>query len=161
MPHSKKHTDDSPSIPLEDVARLPLPGMAVPADIAFSPDDRLVTYLYSPQRDLTNQLYAFDPQTGRRWVLVTPPDGGTTEENVSPEEALRRERQRQLAVGITRCLGGKSRPAADPSPRGRLGSGWTGYALRSVAEARGKPVLDPQFSPDGEWIAYVQDAEVS
>ena len=163
MPHSENHTDDSTSITLEDVARLPLPGMAVPADIAFSPDDRLVTYLFSPQRDLTNQLYAFDPQSGRRWVLVTPPDGGTTEENVSPEEALRRERQRQLAVGVTRYQwAGSAKPDRLLIPL--HGEVWAAdgpdYALRRVAEAQGKPILDPQFSPDGEWIAYVQDAEV-
>jgi len=159
MPHSKNLTDDL--INIEDVARLPLPGMAVPTDIAFSPDDSLVTYLFSPERDLTNQLYAFDPQTGRREALVAPPDGGTTEENVTPEEALQRERQRQHAVGVTRYAWAEKADRILIPLRGEI---WVadgpGYAIRRVVEARGKPALDAQFSPDGEWIAYVQDAEV-
>lgn len=36
------------------------------------------------------------------WKLMTPPDGGTTEESVSLEEALRRERQRQRELGATK-----------------------------------------------------------
>ena len=85
----------------EDVATYPLPGMATPGDFAFSPDDRLITYLLSPDESLTRQLYALDPGSGERRLLVAPPGGGTTEEGVSLEEALRRERQRQRALGVT------------------------------------------------------------
>ncbi len=90
-----------PLIPLDEVARWPSPGMAYPTALAFSPDDRLITYLFSPGGDLVQQLFAFDPATGEHKPLVTPPGGGTTEENLSLEEALRRERQRQAGLGIT------------------------------------------------------------
>ena len=42
-------TPDLPAsrLPIEEVARQPLPGMAVPGEFAFSPDDRLITYLWS------------------------------------------------------------------------------------------------------------------
>jgi dipeptidyl-peptidase 4 len=96
---------DSPTIPLTEVAKIPVPGMAFPANLAFSPDDCIISYLYSPERSLTRQLFAFDPQgepqSGQHSLLTAAPGGGTTEENVSLEEALRRERMRQLEIGVT------------------------------------------------------------
>jgi len=39
--------------------------------------------------------------------------------------------------------------------------GGVGGELRRVAAAReGSPVLDPKLSPDGRWVAFVQDAEL-
>ena len=75
--------------------------MAIPGAMAWSPDDQLITYLYSPDRGLTRQLYAFDPASGERRLLLAPADGGATEENISLEEQLRRERLRQRELGVT------------------------------------------------------------
>ena len=60
----------------EEVARHPLPGMAIPDQVAFSPDDRLITYLRSPERSLVRQLFVFDPATREEKLFVSPPDGG-------------------------------------------------------------------------------------
>jgi dipeptidyl-peptidase 4 len=90
-----------PPIPLEDVAAYPLPGTAVPGAIKFSPDDRLVTYLYSAEGSLVRQLYQFDLQSGARMLRAAPPGAGASEENLSVEEKLRRERQRQRELGVT------------------------------------------------------------
>src|SRR6476469_4556578 len=79
--------DGPPEMAIEEIATYPLPGMAIPGDFAFSPDDRLLTYLHSPDESLSRQLYALDLETGETQVLVAPPGGGTTEENVSLEEA--------------------------------------------------------------------------
>jgi dipeptidyl-peptidase-4 len=98
------------SIPIEEIARYPLPGMAIPGSLAFSPDDRLITYLHSPERSLVRQLFAFDPATREHRLLVEPPEGGATEQNVSLEEALRRERQRQRELGVTPVGAGLGRP---------------------------------------------------
>ena len=95
-------TDSSvPSIPIEEIAKYPLPGMAVPGAFAFGPDDKLITYLFSPKASLTRQLYAFDPATGDQSLLVSPSGDGTTEESLSLEEALQRERLRQRELGVT------------------------------------------------------------
>src|SRR5437016_9740403 len=91
----------STEITPQDVATYPPPGFTQPSSVAFSPDDRLVTFLYSPEGTLTSQLYGFDPHTGARELFVSPPYGGTTDENVSLEEALRRERERQWGFGVT------------------------------------------------------------
>lgn len=79
-------------IPLEDMARAPSPGMTFPTRIAFSPDGRLVTCLYAQQGSLVRQLYGYDPETGQARLLLAPPGGGVTEDNLSLEEKHRRER---------------------------------------------------------------------
>jgi dipeptidyl-peptidase-4 len=151
---------------VQAVARYPLPGMAIPSDIAFSPDDAFITYLYSAARDLVNQLYAFDPETGESRLVLDPRDRGYTEENVTPEEALRRERQRQRALGVTHYAWAKDQNRVLLPLQGRVfikdmpAFDHGDAPLREVAWDADAPALDPHFSPDGQWIAYVQDAEL-
>jgi len=160
-------TPAAPALTTEAIAEFPLPGMLQPTAVAWSPDDRLITYLRSPDRSLVNQLYAFDPQTGEEQLLLAPPGGGETEDNLSHEEKLRRERQRQRGLGITRYkwthhsakaprilvpLTGGVYVIDDPRP---------GHAaLRELVPPGDHPALDPRFSRDGEWVAYVQDDEL-
>ncbi|HEY8291806.1 MAG TPA: DPP IV N-terminal domain-containing protein, partial [Thermomicrobiales bacterium] len=145
----------------EDVATYPLPGMAIPGDFAFSPDDRLITYLYSPDESLTRQLYALDPATGETRLLVAPPDGGTTEERVSLEEALRRERQRQRTLGVTQYAWARHASRLLVPLQGALFvQDGEGAPRREIVPSGPHPALDPQFSPNGAWVAYVQDAEL-
>ncbi|MBI4641896.1 MAG: DPP IV N-terminal domain-containing protein, partial [Candidatus Tectomicrobia bacterium] len=149
------------TIPIEEVARRPLPGTAIPGDLAFSPDDKLITYLFSPEESLTRQLYALNPETGEQSLLVAPLNGGTTEENVSLEEALRRERQRQLELGVTQYAWAKQvNRILIPLQGDICVQDGPDAPLRKIVESKGSPALDAQFSPDGMWVAYVQDAEL-
>ncbi len=148
-------------ITLEDVASYPLPGMAIPNTFAFSADDALLAYLHSAEGTLTQQLYACDLASGATRQLVTPPTGGETEETLSPEEKLRRERARSLAVGVTRyALSGQGFRVLVPLNGGIYVQNGVDAALRGIVSGDGAPALDPQFSPDGNFIAYVQDAEL-
>lgn len=149
----------SPSIHLEDVATYPLPGQSFPTKAGFAPDNRRVTFLYSAQGSLVRQLFVFDPDSGEKRLLIEPPGGGATEENLSLEEKLRRERQRQLDLGITDYAWA---PAGErillPFPDGLYV--WEGNDLHQLVSSEAGPVLDPRFSPDGNWIAYVQGEEL-
>ena len=150
-----------PPIPIEEVARAPLPGMAIPGALAFSPDDRFITYLLSPEANLVRQLYLFNPESGEHNLLLSPPDGGATEQNIPLEEALRRERQRQLEVGVTQYAWAEhANRLLIPLPDGLYVQDGPRAPLRKIAAGHVAPVLDPQFSPDGGWIAYVQEAEL-
>jgi dipeptidyl-peptidase-4 len=151
----------SSALPLEEVARRPWPGLAIPGDIQFSPDDELVTFLYSPDGTLNRQLFAFDPSTGQRRLLLAPAAGGTTEETVSLEEALRRERQRQLETGVTHYAWSKEGGRILLPLQGDL------FVLdspdaepRLLVAGEGQAIIDPRFSPDGRWVAFVQEAEL-
>ncbi|MBX2999744.1 MAG: S9 family peptidase [Caldilineaceae bacterium] len=151
----------APAIPFEEVARYPLPGWIAPSSIAFSPDDSVITYLFSPNADLTLQLYRYDPATGESALMAEASGAGVTEENLSLEEKLRRERARELGQGISRYAWAKK---ADrlliPLPDGLYLQDGVDAPLRRVLDTSTAPAIDPQLSPDGRWIAYVQDDEL-
>ncbi|HEX9030101.1 MAG TPA: S9 family peptidase [Anaerolineales bacterium] len=148
------------AMPIEEIARYPLPGTAAPANFAFSPDDRVLSYLFSPENTLVRQLYAFDPASGVASRLVDAP-GGTREESISREEALRRERQRRRELGVMQYTWS---PQGDwlliPLQGDLYTLTYPAGKLAKILDCQGKPVQDPQLSPDGKWVAYVQESEL-
>mgnify|MGYP002712996918 CR=1 FL=1 len=145
---------------IEDVATYPLPGTAVPGNLQFSPDDSLITYLFSGEGSLARQLYTLDPERGETRLLVQPPGAGDTEENLTLEEKLRRERMRQRETGITQYSWGKDGRILIPLLGGLFVQNGANGALQQILAKGDHPILDARFSSDGNWIAYVQDAEI-
>lgn len=94
--------EDCILFPVEEIVQYPLPGYVAPTSIGFSPDDSLITYLFSPDHTLNRKVFAFDLETCKQELFFSPPDGGLDESNVSPEEKLRRERSRERGLGVTR-----------------------------------------------------------
>src|SRR6266850_3301276 len=85
----------------ESVARYPRPGMAIPGRLRYSPDAKFVSYLFSEGGDLVRDLWRLDLSSGRRAHWLSAPGEAVTEENISREEVLRRERLRLRETGIT------------------------------------------------------------
>ena len=81
--------------------------MAIPGKIRYSPDAKFVTYLFSDRGDLVRDLWGLELATGRRQRWLSPPGETVTEENISREEILRRERLRLRETGITDYLWAK------------------------------------------------------
>lgn len=157
------HLQSSPTsrITIEDIATYPSPGNTAPVELSFSPDDRLITFVHSPENSLVRQLYQFDPQTTEQRLFLTPTASITSEENISLEEKLRRERQRQLGLGVTSyAWADKGSRLLVPLQDGLYVIDVPGAEPRRVASNQDGALLDPQFSPDGEWIAYVQHNEL-
>ena len=150
-----------PDIPIEAVAAYPLPGTVAPNKFAFSPDDRWLTYLFSAEGSLTQQLYAFDIETCQSRLVVDAKDLGHTEANLSLQEKLRRERLRQRGLGVTQYALAKSTEQILIPLQGDLyiQDGVSGD-LRKLVSGGANPLQDAQFSQDGKWVAYVQDAEL-
>ena len=153
---------DLTKIPIEEIAKWPAPGTSVPHKIAFSPDDKLVTFLLSPENSLVQELFAYDVEKGTRATLVQPPAGGITEDNLSLEEKLQRERKREKGLGIASYTWPKESGETLLIPlRGAIyvqdGADGT---LRELVPAGEHPALDPQLSRDGSKVAFVRDAEL-
>jgi dipeptidyl-peptidase-4 len=156
------HGDECTHFRIEDIVQYPLPGYVAPASVAFSPDDKLVSYLYSPDNTLSRKVFAFDPVTCVRHLLVNPPGGGVDEGNLSTAEKLRRERLRERGLGVTRyewAKGGVGARLMVPLPGGIYVQDGAELRLRLASSPR-SPILDPQLSPDGCSIAYVRDDEL-
>lgn len=154
-------------IALEDVATMPAPGMNAPVNLSFSPDGRVVAFLHSKGNALTRELYAMDVATQRVTLLASPPDSGNTEANLSLEEKLRRERQRQMGIGITSYAWSPTahcKRVLYPIQGDLYMQEKPGAPLQLLFDKKSTGVvggaIDPQFSPDGRWIAFVQDKEV-
>ncbi|XP_024369963.1 uncharacterized protein [Physcomitrium patens] len=155
--------DEYTLFPVEDIVQYPLPGYVAPASVQFSPDDKLITYLYSPDSTLSRKIYAFDVAARQQRLLVSPPGGGVDEGNLSTVEKLRRERLRERGLGVTRYEWGKGVPhrLMVPLPSGiYVQEGVRAELQRRVASTSWSPILDPQLSPDACSIAYVRDDEI-
>lgn len=150
------------SFPIEEVARYPLPGMArLPSAVRPDPTSKMLTYLWSEDGTLSRQLYAHDPSSGERRLMFAPEGGGATEENLSAEEKLRRERTRERGLGVTSYAWAKEANRVLVPVRGDL---WVQDGLhgtpRRVAEGGDHPCIDPQITRDGKHVAFVKDDEL-
>lgn len=139
---------------LDHVAHLPPPGVVIPSMLRFAPDGKTLTYLHGEEGSLVRVLWACDLATGERRILFSP-ERTATEENLSPEEKLRRERQRIMATGVTQYEWARDVPIILVPLLGDL---WVleGEGARRV----GGDALDPRISPDGTKIAFVRDGDV-
>lgn len=150
------------SFPIEEVARYPLPGMArLPSAVRPDPTSKMLTYLWSEDGTLSRQLYAHDPSSGERKLMFAPEGGGATEENLSAEEKLRRERTRERGLGVTSYAWAKEANRVLVPVRGDV---WVQDGLhgtpRRIAEGGDHPCIDPQITRDGKHVAFVKDDEL-
>jgi dipeptidyl-peptidase-4 len=142
------------------VAKLPAPGTVAPGSFAFTPDGKSLTYLKAEGASLSRVLWKVDLAGGEPQVIARPPGSGDTDANVSKEEALRRERQRQRDTGITQVIRAKRADVAIIPLGGDLYvlKGSTG-PLERLTENK-SPEIDPQPSEDGSKVAFVRDNEL-
>jgi dipeptidyl-peptidase-4 len=151
----------SSKITLEEIAKYPLPGTNVPSAISIRPGGDTLTYLWAPAGDLDRQLFALDRKTGERRTIFAPPEGGATEENLSEEEKLQRERRRERGLGVTSYAWTKEADRFVVPVRGEL---WVQDGIsaepRKVVKSEGAPALDAEATRAGDRIAYVMDDEV-
>ena len=133
--------------------------MSTPVMFAFSPDDSLLTYLYGEDQSPIRQLYALDTETGESCVIQASVEPESQE--LSLEEQLLRQRQRQLGQGIVRYVWAADRDLIlIPAQSGVYVKDGADSPARLVVSNDEGPVQNPTLSPDGSKIAFVRDAEV-
>jgi dipeptidyl-peptidase-4 len=146
---------------LEEVARYPLPGTNVPSAISIRPGGELLTTLWSPGGSLERELFMLDLRSDERRTIFVPPEGGATEENLSQEEKLQRERRRERGLGVTSYAWARDADRFVVPLRGEL---WVQDGVdaqaRKVVRSQGAPALDVQITRAGDRLAYVMDDEI-
>src|SRR5437870_7246885 len=140
----------------ELVARYPRPGMAIPGKIRYSPDAKFVTYLVSERGDLVRDLWGLELATGQRQRWLSPPGETVTEDNISREEVLRRERLRLRETGITDYIWAEKANVMLLPLRGELYR----WAEGSVAQVASGGVIDPKITDDGRRTFFVREGDV-
>jgi dipeptidyl-peptidase-4 len=148
---------------LDDVARRPEPGMDAPGSAAFAPDGRSITYLFSLDRTLVRSLWRHDLETDERAEVAVPRPETTSEETLSREEQLQRERTRTTELGVTSFSWATDapRPTLLVSMAGRLlvGSG-NGAELR-LGEIPGvEGASGASVSPDGSLVSFTLNGDL-
>ena len=143
---------------LERVARYPPPGMRVAGTFRFSHDGRHLYYLAVEGEGVSRTLFREEVATGAREVVARAPlTGGPSV--LTPEEVLRRERQRIQDKGITHY---HLAAAADVAVFDWGGDVYLARPGRDPARLTETPSseIDPQLSPDGTRVAYARDGEL-
>ena len=147
---------------LADVARYPRPGTTAPRRVEFTPDGAAVTYLFSGEGTLEQQLWRYDLASGERRSLTDDAAVVANAGEFSIEEQLRRERSRTRERGVTDyqfVREGDDGPTVLLVPRGgalhaRRGDG----PLTKLPGTEG--ALDATLSPDGRQVAFVRGDEL-
>jgi dipeptidyl-peptidase-4 len=148
---------------LDDLVRLPLPGSDAPTQFRFGPGGVVTFAAPRPGTPTAGSpvqvLWALDPATGERRVLVDPAERGVDEASLPLEERLRRERLRERAVGVTTWSWSKRGETLVVPLAGEIWAqaGREGALRRLV----GPGAIDPRLSPDGTRVGFVRNAELA
>mmetsp|Transcript_17781 Transcript_17781/g.35120 ORF Transcript_17781/g.35120 Transcript_17781/m.35120 type:complete len:852 (+) Transcript_17781:615-3170(+) len=170
------------------VAARPLPAMVAPSQASFSPCRKHLAFLYPDSVDnlLKRQLFCMDlDENGnaqgapyKLWDPEASAEVSDTEESLSLEDKLRRERARQMSVGITHYAWtnvplGPSRMliplngnifikemSAKPPQAGGPRKVFDKSSSQAPGDNATGGALDPHMSPDGRMVAFVRDSEL-
>src|SRR2546421_470987 len=92
----------------------------------------------------------------QRLVFLRSPGEAVTEENISREEVLRRERLRLRETGITEYFWAEKANVMLLPLRGELYR----WAEGTVTRLTGGGVIDPKITDDGRRVFFVRDGDV-
>src|SRR2546425_493152 len=153
-----RESEQDDLLTLERVARYPPPGTRVPVNFRFSDDGRCLYFLASEGNGVVRTLIRQAVASAERQVVARPPQEGP-ETGLTPQEVLRRERQRIQEKGITLYGLAAKADVAVFDWRGDMYLARPGKDALRLTETPSSEI-DPQVSPDGTRLAFARDGEL-
>lgn len=155
-----REIDPRDRLTLERVARYPPPGTRIPGTFRFGHDARYLYFLGLHGTGSARVLYREEVSSGTREIVARPPQAASpSESGLTPEEILRRERQRIQEKGITLYRLAAKADVAVFDWRGDVYLVRPGQEPLRLTETEASEI-DPQLSPDGTRLAYARDGEL-
>jgi dipeptidyl-peptidase 4 len=157
----KRTAGSEPEDPLTlaRVARYPPPGTRVATTFRFGHDGRYLYFLGIEGQEVARSLFREEVTTGTREIVARPPQESSGEAGLTPEEILRRERQRIQDKGITQYHLAASADAVVFDWRGDVYLARPGEAPERLTDTSSSEI-DPQLSPDGTRVAFVREGDL-
>jgi len=145
---------------LARVAQYPPPGTRIPGSFRFGHDGRYLYFLGLEGGGSARALFREEVATGAREIIARPPQAASpSESGLTPEEILRRERQRIQEKGITLYGLAARADVAVFDWRGDVYLARPGQDPLRLTETPASEI-DPQLSPDGTRLAFARDGEL-
>jgi dipeptidyl-peptidase-4 len=144
---------------LDDLARLPAPGMDAPAKLSFAPDGGSALFLAPADESNRLSLWRWELSSGRRTELLAP-IAAADEASLRAEDVLRRERTRERALGVT------DYHVAERADRLTVVAPLDGRAHVSIDGTSATVVeglselQDVRLAPDGRQLAWIRDGDL-
>lgn len=149
------------TIPVEEIAKFPGPGNIYPGEFNFSPDGEILVFLKSENNSLSMSLFSMNVKT-KELKLLHSANQQETDKDLTLAEKLRRERQRQMNLGVA-IIGWaeKCNKLLFKDSTGVFVINFNKNEIPvKIIDLKEKFIIDPQISPDGNWIGYVFNNEV-
>ena len=145
------------NIPIQEISRFPSPGMGVPTSFAFSPDGDRIAYL-SQTTSGQRVLHVLDLHTQSDVLIVAASE--QREQKESLDEELRRQRQRNLGLGVTHFAWIDENNIL-VQQNGNLYVVDDSYRnTRLLVNGQEYSIVDPKPSPIGDMVAFVCDGDI-
>ena len=145
------------NIPIQEISKFPSPGMGVPSSFAFSPDGDRIAYL-SQNTSGQRVLRVLDLNTQSDVLIVAASE--QREQQESLDEELRRQRQRNLGLGVTHFAWIDENNIL-VQQNGNLYVVDDSYKnTRLLVNGQEYSIVDPKPSPIGDMVAFVCDGDI-
>ncbi len=143
---------------IDDIVRIPPPGMSAPNSFTFSADDRHLAYLHDPSGGVDQRLFLWSVVDGSTQEVVL--DAIDDPDDESFDEQMRRQRLRRQSSGISEFHFAREAPTLAVIRGKRIDLVDANTGAITQVELNAESPMDVRLSPDAALLAYVDAGDL-